>query len=908
MSASPHALRAVSSFALLASVGFFACGDSEPPQSTAPFATLGELHDAIEAARASPDEAIRRDTDGDRIPDSVERRLGTTVDDRDSDRDGLTDNIELFGTGTFDREAALPDGDADGAIAPIDRDDDNDGVNDGERIDSDGDGIANYLEFYGYTYDWLTEAFVAWDGDPAITYYRTDPLQLSTDQDAYSDATEVTGIGLDVTLQAPGAHPLVPAIPNIVVELVGYSVTLNQEITYEEGRSLAVGQTWERTTEQASSFTDERSWEAGIEAGYASSSAQVLVHANYGESYASTQSTSTAVATGTSVLDDQQWSVARTSNPIDAARIKLYVKVHNRGTAPLSNIVPTLTLRIGGLGVATFQPGNAQTNMLVPGDSYPREPLVTWVIDSINTGGGSAPLSLTMRELRALENGAPVGLTATQLAGDVMRLDETSTWQTVGDANEYLARADAVSANIRFDLGNGTFVHHLVYADDSPSGVPVTVRDALRLLGVGDDGVLRFTDRGAARSLPLTGYDFVFDTETLRRNGWRFEDGVPAAPPENFALDTMRLFAGSNLFVRAPRELAGEAGPVIHFAYIDTEAGEVKVCTSDYEGIATVTLHNGDADDSLVLVEDIPGAGYFSAETAALTFEAGEEYLVVVTNRRGQTAQRSLGRLFTDPGPRVPIIRSVSLDLASHSIYANVESGAVSDPDSVVDWVRVYHPGLPGTYVALDHVPNAFEDANGYTAELPFAFASSNVEVVAFVTTNVYRKHRVTESEVVTARVAGTVQLPGHVDTTGAEEEWLIPRFDFDNGIYNATFYAADDWSDSFMPGPPADIFVIVDESNTGWVYFNGTYRIVPAGYTYETLSRDEIEGLVPSSTARLKLNDATGLQTGDLLAIVTSDGRYAKARVVSIGVYDSSWTNVHDRTLALDYVTFENP
>ena len=50
---------------------------------------------------------------GDGVPDEVEDRLGTDPLDRDTDRDGLDDNYELFGV-DFDRLDNLPDVDFDG--------------------------------------------------------------------------------------------------------------------------------------------------------------------------------------------------------------------------------------------------------------------------------------------------------------------------------------------------------------------------------------------------------------------------------------------------------------------------------------------------------------------------------------------------------------------------------------------------------------------------------------------------------------------------------------------------------------------------------------------------------------------------------------------------------------------------
>jgi hypothetical protein len=166
------------------------------------------------------------DSDGDHLPDDVEQLVGTDPTDRDTDRDGLTDNFEIFGYGYYDPLDFVPDHDLDGNIAPVDGDDDGDQINDGEVIDTDEDGVANYLEYYGYTYDWMTGRFLAWNGDPDVEHWCTDPIQYSTDQDPFSDGAEASSTVMDVAVQAPGNDPLVPAYPNIVVRLEGYAVTM----------------------------------------------------------------------------------------------------------------------------------------------------------------------------------------------------------------------------------------------------------------------------------------------------------------------------------------------------------------------------------------------------------------------------------------------------------------------------------------------------------------------------------------------------------------------------------------------------------------------------------------------------------------------------------------------------------
>ena len=384
-----------------ASLGACGSGGSEAPPLTAPvaagpklpFASLGELEDAIDAAASSEDPAERMDTDADSIPDVVELRLETSPTLADTDRDGLVDGFELFGE-SFDRSDPLPDRDRDGLVAPRDVDDDNDRRNDGLDVDTDGDQVANYLEYYGYTYDILTGRFELWNGDPDVPHFFTDPLQPSTDQDAYPDGMEASGALLDPTVGIPGDDPLVPAAPNVIVRLMGYTVTLNEDIEVQEGESLARGREWSRETEISHAYTDERSWEVGAELGFSaktdSQGVEGKVSTTTGGTQSSTHSTSTTVASGESVTSERNWSTARSANPTDAAHLKLFLQVENAGTAPISNVVPTLTIKIGGLSIATFEPGGDSIAMLVPGGVYPEAGGGNWVVDSLAGDSRSA--------------------------------------------------------------------------------------------------------------------------------------------------------------------------------------------------------------------------------------------------------------------------------------------------------------------------------------------------------------------------------------------------------------------------------------------------------------------------------------------------------------------------------------
>lgn len=120
------------------------------------------------------------DTDGDGLPDDVEKSIGSNENNVDTDDDGLDDYFELLVLGT----------------SPVDVDTDKNGVSDYDE-DADNDGLTNGEEYELGTFVWErdTDDDNLCDGDE-VKVYNTDPFDEDTDKDGVLDGEEPS-LGLD---------------------------------------------------------------------------------------------------------------------------------------------------------------------------------------------------------------------------------------------------------------------------------------------------------------------------------------------------------------------------------------------------------------------------------------------------------------------------------------------------------------------------------------------------------------------------------------------------------------------------------------------------------------------------------------------------------------------------------------
>jgi hypothetical protein len=563
------------------------------------------------------------DTDADGLTDAQEREIGTDPSNIDSDFDGLTDYYELVhmpvllglaGSPVVVDPSNLHDFDNDMLHAALDNDDNGDSLHDGLQ-DSDGDGVPNAYEHYGYSIDLNTNQPIPWGFtvdqsgnimpkpesalDYTVKYYRTDPTQASTDADPYNDLMEANKINLDQGVIAPADNPCVPALPSFFIVMDSYQVTTLQTITSTSGHSIQSGTSWSNT------ISDEK--QMGTCSGM--DTIGNLVGAAYGgligglvksgiSSFISPAVTKHTVTTSNSGFSNsnEDWSTATQLATGAAAKIKFNLRVYNFGTAPAATVMPQVALLLGNKQIASFSPTDSIESLAV-GGVYPQGTGVFWTVDKTYNGqSGYSDILLTLDELRSFEMGAPISLELASVSARVKApyLDPDThytTYKDIGSWADYEGRIVARSASLMVDTGDGCLAYFPVYAPANPKeGVgsmsPVALIDAL-LWTVGSYDSSDKLSRLAVKKPDGTSTNYVTGFD-----GWSFifdshysADELQAASTDILAI---HIKPGSTILVKAP-PAGAQSKPPIQWASISPQGADTYSATTPLRVAASIT-------------------------------------------------------------------------------------------------------------------------------------------------------------------------------------------------------------------------------------------------------------------------------------------------------------------------------
>ncbi len=304
--------------------------------------------------------------------------------------------------------------------------------------DDDKDGISNRLELEGYTYtplDGLTACNPVVDRD----CHLTDPRAWSTDYDPYSDYMEVTGINMPATVPRPYNDPLIAANPVISINLYDYDVIPIGTITKSNGETIS--DTWSNTTSSSNTVGGKVSTEFSINP---FKLAKVGVEASYSHTWGQSETR----GGGTT----ESWSSATSTNPGAAAKLRFSVAYLNLGGCPAREVRPTFNVILGDKVIATVKPelaANELTPVGTPGSRFPRSGTV-----AIERDAAGREITVSIDELRSLQQGVPLFLSTVQVDAKIVRWNEQNqSWEYDVNWSSFENNIISTSTNLltRFD-------------------------------------------------------------------------------------------------------------------------------------------------------------------------------------------------------------------------------------------------------------------------------------------------------------------------------------------------------------------------------------------------------------------------------------------------------------------------
>ncbi len=627
------------------------------------------ISDLIERALGSDPAVPEPDADHDRIPDRIEALLGTKADKADSDGDGFTDLFERFESqhAVTDRllgrlkdrikgrlagqfgvlaTATSTDYDEDGTPAATDADDDGNGIPDADE-DADLDGVANGIERTGYYAVTGSGAFKAWSGDQTQTYYKTDPMQWSTDADPYGDGMEASGLNMDSAVPFPGNHPLIPALPDVQVELTNYVVS--PYATISNSSNAKQSNAWSQEVVDETVTTSNVKTSVNAKASYDSGavSASVDAHVSTDDTTVHTN----RVTTDSSTLNESGWSSATTTDTAKAGKLTVTLKYQNVGTSPAYSVTPTINLTTGGQTftftadkVSSLGSGLAQSSTTY---SYPQT-------------GSTTTMTLTLDELARIQSGTPLVTEVSDMSASVF----TSIGGTLTDADQIAMRSAYLGSNdwstykqgvmqksfeLFNDTGDGNASKVRVYAppayspgtaSDPPD---VTVVDALAWAHQATDAAdgtldLKIWDptTGKYSKANTKNWMYFFDEDTA--------DGITSSTD---VLDLM-VYAGSRVALKAQPDTDHQ--PALNETDFDHTAKSFEANVFDYYTPKTVTVKSASGGSTLLTLSEVAntaGSVWKSTAASALDIRPTGTEVLEITNDVGTVTSLALPAVTT---------------------------------------------------------------------------------------------------------------------------------------------------------------------------------------------------------------------------------------------------------------------
>ncbi|SFD61581.1 binary toxin B/toxin PA [Bacillus sp. 491mf] len=342
-----------------------------------------------------------------------------------------------------------------------------------ENNDWDGDGIPNELEEKGFKIVFNEKTgkneaqLYDLEKDFGKKRFITNPRSANSDGDPFTDSYEVEHYDSDSDVDF---NPMIANVPNLQIAVKRIDITPVASITDSKGESRT--KTWEKSLSVQHSFNVGLAGEAGVEGSAAGPVPSGKGSLNVGYGYSNTKTETESIS------NSFDWSTATTVDSSKAANVRLHLEYKNTGTASAGDVSPHFNIRLGNKIINTVKAtqDRYKANLLTTAKGGNNKTEI--LMDSVE-GQADVKISLTLDELKAVEQGAPLSIEVLPTSTMNVYTMKDGQFVNLGDWSHFASNVNASTTLV--ETSYGSIPKYRVYTPRTGKEKPANINHNLSL-------------------------------------------------------------------------------------------------------------------------------------------------------------------------------------------------------------------------------------------------------------------------------------------------------------------------------------------------------------------------------------------------------------------------------------------
>ena len=297
--------------------------------------------------------------------------------------------------------------------------------------------------------------------------FITNPKSANSDGDPFTDSYEVEHYDSDSDIDF---NPMIANVPNLQIAVKRIDITPVASITDSNGESRT--KSWEKSLSVQHSFNVGLGVEGGAEGSAAGPVPSGKGSLNVGYGYSNTKTETESIS------NSFDWSTATTVDSAKAANVRFHLEYKNTGTASAGDVSPHFNIRLGNKIINTVKAtqDRYKANLLTTAKGGNNKTEI--LMDSVE-GQADVKISLTLDELKAVEQGAPLSIEVLPTSTMNVYTMKDGQFVNLGDWSHFASNVNASTTLV--ETNYGSIPKYRVYTPRTGKEKPANINHNLSL-------------------------------------------------------------------------------------------------------------------------------------------------------------------------------------------------------------------------------------------------------------------------------------------------------------------------------------------------------------------------------------------------------------------------------------------